>query len=214
MEKERKEILIINGSIRGKQGNSWLLAKKAENFLLNNSSASTSILNLSEPKPSIQEVYNLLVSSHGFLIITGTYWHSWGSPLQRFIEVVTTFENSPAFFGKPLACAVTMDSVGGAEVAARLHAVFAGLGCWSPPCATVALSRVGQEAIAASQGQPDNPNEDVWRIEDLETVLKNLVTATTIQNAAWVSWPHVTLKTPDGPWPDTGSLDLDTPKFI
>ncbi len=130
------------------------------------------------------------------------------------MEVVTAFENSPAFFGKTVACAVSMDSVGGAEVASRLHAVFAGLGCWSPPCSTVAVSRVGQEAISASQDQPDHPNEDVWRTDDLKIVLKNLVTATTVQNTLWVSWPHVSLTIPDGPWPETGTLDLDSPKFI
>ncbi len=214
MEKDQKKILIINGSIRGKQGNSGLLSQMAENFLVNKLATTASILNLSEPKPRIREVYDLLLGSDGFLIVTGTYWHSWGSPLQRFIEVVTAFENSPAFFGKPLACAVSMDSVGGAEVASRLHAVFAGLGCWSPPCSTIAVSRVGQEAILASQGQTNNPNEDVWRIDDMETILKNLVTATTLQHDLWVSWPHVSLKIPDGPWPETGTLDLDTPQFI
>lgn len=214
MESIKKKILIINGSVRGTQGNSWLLAKIAENLLVNKFSVAASILNLSEPKPSIKDVYDLLLSSDGFLIVTGTYWNNWGSPLQQFIEVATTFENSPAFFGKPIASAVSMDSVGGAEVASRIHSVFAGLGCWSPPCSTLVVSRVGQEAILASEGQLNSPNEDVWRVDDIKIVLKNLVTATTMQNAFWVSWPHVTLKIPDSQWPETGTLDYDTPKFI
>ncbi|WP_261387956.1 hypothetical protein [Chitinophaga pinensis] len=65
-----------------------------------------------------------------------------------------------------------MDSVGGIEVAARLQAVFGGLGCWSPPCATLVLSRTGQEAMAASAGQEDDLNEDVWRMADLSIVLQ------------------------------------------
>ncbi|QNF35683.1 NAD(P)H-dependent oxidoreductase [Adhaeribacter swui] len=212
--KNQPHILILNGSIRGVQGNSYALAKLAENFLTTKLSVNASILNLAEPKPSTKEVYDLLLRSAGFLVVSGTYWSSWGSPLQRFLEVATTFENSPAFFGKPVACAVSMDSVGGAEVASRMHAAFAGLGCWSPPCATLAVSRVGQEAITASLGQTDDPNEDVWRIADLEIILKNLITATTLHQNLWVSWPHVTLSMPDGPWPETGTIDLNTPRFI
>ncbi|MDQ3290124.1 MAG: NAD(P)H-dependent oxidoreductase, partial [Bacteroidota bacterium] len=116
MNEKKKKILIINGSIRGKQGNSWALSKMAEDFLSNKLFATVEILTLSEPKPSIPEVYDLLQSSDGFLIVSGTYWNNYGSSLQRFIEVISTFENSSALFGKPLACAVTMDSVGGAEV--------------------------------------------------------------------------------------------------
>ena len=214
MASNQKKILIINGSIRGNQGNSGTLSEIAEKFVTSNLAATASIIHLAEPKPSIKEVYDLLTRSDGFLIVTGTYWNNWGSPLQRFIEVATAFENSPAFFGKPLACAITIDSVGGMEVAARIQAVFAGLGCWHPPCATVVLSRVGQEAIMASQGQTEDVNRDVWRVADLEIVLKNLVAATTLPKELWVSWPQVTLQIPDGPWPETGALDLGTPKFI
>ena len=134
--------------------------------------------------------------------------------MQRFIEVTTAFENTPAYFGKPVACAVTMDSVGGIEVAARLQAVFGGLGCWSPPCSTVVLSRTGQEAIDASTGNEDDPNNDVWRMDDLQIVLQNLVTAAAMPRHNWVAWPHTELQIPDGPWPGEGPLDLGTPKFL
>jgi hypothetical protein len=148
------------------------------------------------------------------MAVTGSYWNNWGSPLQRFIEVITAFENAPALFGKPVACAVTADSVGGAEVASRLQAVFGGLGCWNPPCSTLLLTRVALEAIDASKGKPDDPNEDVWRIEDLDVVLKNLSTASAMPRDGWVSWPHVSLQIADGPWPQSGDLDLGTPGFI
>jgi chromate reductase len=207
-----KNILIINGSVRGTQGNSWKLSKAAEQKL-ESYGTKPSIINLSGKMEGVDEVYKLLVASDAFLVVTGTYWNNWGSPLQRFIEVVTAFENSPAFFGKPVACAVTIDSVGGIEVAARLHGVFSGLGCWSPPCSTIVLSRVGQEAIAASTGKADNPNDDVWRLDDLDVVLKNLVSAASIKND-WLSWPHVVLKTPDKQWPGNGDLDMGTPVFL
>jgi NAD(P)H-dependent FMN reductase len=210
----QKRILIINGSVRGKEGNSWALSKIAENYLHTNLHSTASILTLTDPKPAIKEVYDIIAGYDGFLIVTGVYWNNWASPLQRFIEIISTFENSPAFFGKPVACAVTMDSVGGWEVAARIHAVFSGLGCWSPPCSTIVISRVGLEAILASKGKPDDPNEDVWRVDDMEVVLKNLITAISLKNDAWVSWPHIRFNIPDTNWSENGSLNLGSPRFL
>jgi chromate reductase len=209
-----KNICIINGSLRGGAGNSGALSTHAAQVLVNELKQQVTMLTLTDPQPGIREVYDLLAACDGFLVVTGVYWNNWSSALQRFIEVATAFENTPAFFGKPVACAVTMDSVGGIEVAARLQAVFGGLGCWSPPCSTVVLSRTGQEAMAASAGLKDDPNEDVWRMEDLSVVLQNLVTAAAMPHKNWVAWPHTELTIPDGPWPGTGLLDMGTPKFL
>ena len=209
-----KNILIINGSLRGTAGNSYAVAKHAEQMLLNELQQKVTLLTLTDAQPSINEMYNLLFNCDAFLVVTGVYWNNWSSPLQRFVEVSTAFENTPAFFGKPMACAVTMDSVGGIEVAARLQAVFGGLGCWSPPCSTVVLSRTGQEAMAASAGKEDDLNEDVWRIDDMHIVLKNLVTAAAMPRNNWLAWPHTELIIPNGPWPDKGPIDMGTPKFL
>lgn len=209
-----KNILIINGSLRGAAGNSVALAKHAAHVLVNELKQQATLLTLTDPLPTIREVYDLMTGCDGFLVVTGVYWNNWSSPLQRFIEVTTAFENTPAFFGKPLACAVTMDSVGGIEVAARLHAVFSGLGCWSPPCSTVVLSRTGQEAIAASAGQEDDPNKDVWRMEDMHIALQNLVTAAAMPRNNWIAWPHTELIIPDGPWPGHEPVNMGSPKFL
>jgi multimeric flavodoxin WrbA len=209
-----KNILIINGSLRGAAGNSGVLAKQAAHVLANDLHQQVTLLTLTDPQPTICEVYDVLVECDGFLLVTGVYWNNWSSPLQRFVEVTTAIENTPAFFGKPVACAVTMDSVGGIEVAARLQAVFGGLGCWSPPCSTVVLSRTSQEAIAASAGQREDPNEDVWRMEDIPIVLQNLVTAAAMPRNNWIAWPNTGLIIPDGPWPDKGPIDIGTPKFL
>jgi chromate reductase len=209
-----KNILIINGSLRGAAGNSGAVAKQAAHMLVHELKQQVTLLTLTDPLQTIREVYELLANCDGFLVVTGVYWNNWSSPLQRFVEVTTAFENTPAFFGKPIACAVTMDSVGGIEVAARLQAVFGGLGCWSPPCSTVVLSRTGQEAMAASAGGEDDPNEDVWRIDDMHVVLKNLVAAAAMPRTNWVAWPHSELIIPDGPWPHSGALDMGTPKFL
>jgi len=208
-----KNIGIINGSLRGATGNCGAVAKRAVAMLVNEGQQSM-LLTLTDPQPTIREVYELLVACDGFLVVSGVYWNNWSSPLQRFIEVTTAFENTPAFFGKPVACAVTMDSVGGIEVAARLQAVFGGLGCWSPPCSTLVLSRTGQEAMAASAGLADDPNEDVWRLDDLNIVLQNLITAAAMPRHNWMAWPHTGLVIPDGPWPQSGALDMGTARFL
>jgi len=207
-------ILIINGSLRGAAGNSAAVASQAAHLLVNELKQQATLLTLTDPQPTIREVYELLTGCDGFLVVTGVYWNNWSSPLQRFVEVMTAFENTPAFFGKPVACAVTMDSVGGIEVAARLQAVFGGLGCWCPPCSTLVLSRTAQEAMEASAGKQDDPNEDVWRMDDLHIVLQNLVTAAAMPRNNWIAWPHSELTIPDGPWPHEGPLDLGTPKFL
>lgn len=209
-----KNILIINGSLRGTAGNSYAVSKHAEQLLVNELQQQVTLLTLTDPQPSINDMYKLLFNSDAFLVVTGVYWNNWSSPLQRFVEITTAFENTPAFFGKPVASAVTMDSVGGIEVAARLQAVFGGLGCWSPPCSTVVLSRTGQEAMDASAGSEDDPNEDVWRLDDLQIVLKNLVTAAAMPRNNWLAWPHTELIIPNGPWPDKGPIDMGTPKFL
>ncbi|WP_315815507.1 NAD(P)H-dependent oxidoreductase [Paraflavitalea speifideaquila] len=214
MESIQKKILILNGSIRGQAGNSWALARKAAGYLETELATNATVLTLTDPMPSIRRVYEMLVGCDGLLVVSGVYWNSWSSPLQRFIEVSTAFENTAAFWGKPVACGVSMDSVGGLEVASRLHGVFSGLGCWSPPCSTLVLSRVGQEAIAASSGQVGDANEDVWRPADMEVVLKNLVRGTHISREGWLAWPHVELPLPDGPWPVSGSLDMGTARFL
>jgi NAD(P)H-dependent FMN reductase len=207
-------ILLLTGSVRGTHGNSGALTAHAARLLAAQPGVSTTTLTLADPMPPVDEVATLLQSADGLLVVSGVYWGSYGSPLQRFVEVMTTYENSPAFFGKPVACALSMDSIGGFEVAARVHAVFAGLGCWSPPCSTLILSRVGLEAIAASAGKADDPNEDVWRLDDLEVVLHNLVAATQLPSGRWSAWPHLRTPLLAEEWPATGPLRVDTPRFL
>ncbi len=210
---KNNNILIVNGSVRGNLGNSAAIAEKAADIINQSNKGKATILTLTNPMPGIIQVQELLLAHDAFLIISGVYWNNWGSPLQKFIEVFTSCENTPVFWGKPVGCIVSMDSVGGVEVAGRLHAVFSGLGCWSPPCTTLVLSRVGQEAIEASKGLDDDPNEDVWRLDDMEVVIENLLRATTL-DCEWKAWPHVAYKLTDAPWPTTGPLDIGGPKFI
>lgn len=214
MINQKPKLLIINGSIRGSDGNSGRIIDWIQRSVAENSVADLSQLTLADPMPAVGQVRNLLASHDGFFAVTGNYWSSWGSAMQRFLEVMTFCENGPEFFGKPFACAVTMDSVGGADVASRLHAAFSGLGCWSPPCSTVIISRVAVEAIRANEGKDCDENEDVWRIDDLEIVLNNLMASCKVQRDIWTNWPHREFPVVDGPWPGSGTLDLDSTKFL
>jgi chromate reductase len=73
---------------------------------------------------------------------------------------------------------------------------------------------VGQEAVAASKGQVTDPNEDVWRIDDIEIVLQNLVTASGMQRTSWIAWPYTKLKIGNDQWPESGDLDLGSQVFL
>lgn len=207
-------MLILNGSIRGQKGTSERIIKIVRKVADTKRVTAVEILTLAEPMPSIGQVKELLNRNDSFLAVTGNYWSSWGSPLQRFFEVVTAYENTEIFFGKPFACVVSMDSVGGIDIAARLHSVFSGLGCWSPPCSTVVLSRVGQEAIAASEGRKEDPNEDVWRPSDVQILVHNLLVSEQVRKDAWQKWPNLEFPQDDGPWPEKGLIDYGLEPFV
>ena len=191
----KRKILIINGSLRGENGDGYRLAMKALEFAKKHEGIEVSIYSLTAPKSTTKELYELLESADGFVVISGTYWNNISSLLQRFAEVCTAFENSPAFFGKPVAALVTMDSVGGVEVANKIHHIFQGLGCWSPPCGSVVISRIGEKAVQDSIANNSDENDDVWRIEDVEITIQNLITATTFPRTEWKCWAFKILDT-------------------
>ncbi len=184
----KRKILIINGSLRGEEGDGYRLAMKALEYAKTHEDIDVSIYSLTAPKSTTKELYELLESADGFVVISGTYWNNISSLLQRFAEVCTAFENSPAFFGKPVAALVTMDSVGGIEVANKIHHIFQGLGCWSPPCSSVVISRIGEKAVQDSIAINSDENDDVWRIADIEITIQNLITATTFPRNEWKCW--------------------------
>jgi len=213
MKKEKSTILLINGSLRGAEGNSGKIIEKAAKFINREKGVNAQVLTLAEPLSDISSVKKQLQQADAFFVVSGTYWNNWSSPLQRFIEVMSVFENTDIFFGKPVACAITMDAAGGMEVAARLHATFSGLGCWSPPCSTLVISRVGQQAVNATSKLKNDPNRDVWRLDDLKLVIRNLIVSANMKGK-WESWPIEPLKIKNGPWPYTGALDLESEKFL
>lgn len=214
---DQPHLVLLNGSIRGQTGNTgWLIDEAA---LRLDPRATVETVHLADPLPDVDDLVASLRRADGFLVGTGVYWHSWGSPLQRFLEVLTPFENTDVFFRKPVGALVTMDSVGGAELCARLVSVFSQFGCLVPPCTSLVLGRVALEASGRTRAAPPDhddhdPNDDVWQIEDLDTVLHNLLIAAARAPEPYRPWPFRPLLTPRGAWPAVGRLDLGSPRFL
>jgi NAD(P)H-dependent FMN reductase len=200
-----KRLLIINGALRGAGGNTArVLAGARTRFA---SELDVRDLVLAEYTGTVEAMAHELQQADAFLFATGVYWGSWGSPMQRFLEVMTWLEGSDALVGKPAGVVVTMDSVGGQDVAQRLLAVLATLGCLVPPMPMVVVSRLS----TAVEGAPGN--EDVWRVDDIHGLVENLRIAGAARSLPWRSWAFERTVAPSGPYPAAGPLDLGLPSF-
>ena len=204
-------IVVLNGSIRGPSGNTaWLLDEALRRA---GAWASSEVIHLADVHQDLDGLLATLSRADAFLVGTGVYWHSWGSPLQRFLEVLTPFENTEVFFGKPVGVLVTMDSVGGAELSARLTGVFGQLGCVVPPCSSLVIARTAIEAAGHLRTLDEHdPNDDVWSLDDLNVVMHNLLA--TRRGLPWTPWSVRPLVAPQGPYPTAGLLDLGSPRFL
>lgn len=210
----KKNILIINASIRGDEGNSNSIALAAKNYIEKQKIGTAEIYTLTSPKKTLKEVYQLLEKKDAFIVITGTYWNNISSVLQRFIEICTLFENTEAFLGKPISAIVSMDSVGGVDVASKIINSFSGLGCWSPPCSSIILSRLGEEAVKRTADWEEDPNEDVWRLKDIEILIDNIDIACQFDRKKWKVWPNTQFQLDDKIWQESGNLNMDNPIFL
>lgn len=203
-------LLALNGSVRGDQGDcADALDAALEPALGFAGDVDVSRVTLAGFRGTVEDMVDDLRAADAFLVATGTYWGSWGSPLQRFLEVVTPLEASDIFLGKPVACVVTMDSAGGVEVGTRLLGTFALLGCQVPPFPLVVLSRTA----TAVDGRPGF--DDVWQERDLEVLVHNLKVAAAAgrsERSRFRAWSVDKGRLPSGPWPATGALDIGLPK--
>jgi len=200
-------LLLLNGSLRGAQGNTARLLQRAARALP--ASWHAEALCLADYRGTVEALAERLSSADAFLIGSGVYWGSWGSPLQRFLEVISSYELSRCFLGKPAGSLISADSVGGLDVAQRLLGAFSLLGCLLPPLSSVVLSRA---ACAASAADPE-ANADVWQLEDLEVVVQNLVLAQAFAVATWSTWPVRKLARVEGQYPAHGPLGAGLEEF-
>ncbi|HEY0465474.1 MAG TPA: NAD(P)H-dependent oxidoreductase [Polyangiaceae bacterium] len=200
-------LLLLNGSLRGTQGNTARFLQRAGQALP--ASWHADALCLADYRGSVEALAERLSSADAFLVGSGVYWGSWGSPLQRFLEVISSYELSRCFLGKPAGALISADSVGGLDVAQRLLGAFSLLGCLLPPLPCVVLSRA---ACAATAADPE-ANADVWQLEDLEVVVHNLLLARAFAETAWAAWPVRRLARVEGDYPAHGPLDAGLEKF-
>ncbi len=171
-----KEVLCINGSVGGPSGNTGALLSVLEESLRAKGALLTrwDLAGWKTPfSREIQERLPELKAAQAVVFSTGTYWDSWGSLLQAFLEAATFLEGRPEVFGKPAGCLVSMHSVGGKEVLSRLQGVLSTLGFLIPPHSGAALSLAGQLALK----QESAWSGDFWGPEDLGVVAHNLLAA-------------------------------------
>ncbi|HVJ18206.1 MAG TPA: NAD(P)H-dependent oxidoreductase [Polyangiaceae bacterium] len=201
-------LLFVNGSLRGAGGNTHALWEHVQTRLP--PGVTTSALVLADYAGTVEELVETLSRADAFLFASGVYWGSWGSPLQRFLEVLTAYELGPCFLGKPAAAAISADSVGGLDVAQRLLGALGLMGCLVPPLSTIVLSRVGSSATASDAAA----NDDVWQVDDLRVVLDNLVAAQATRGITWSTWPVRSLPRITGPYPASGPLPAGLDRFL
>lgn len=188
----RLTVTFINGSPRGSRGNSAALLDLAEKSLGSEIVARRITLEESLEWPVIESILEL---SDGYVFGTGTYWDSWGSPLQKFLETATPTEGTPLWLGKPAVVLVSMNSVGGKSVLSRLQGVLSTLGASIPPHGGLVCSLAAQLAL---QSAPTGGADDFWRPDDVSVVCHNLLEA--LRGAKnWRTWP-VDRECVEGKW--------------
>lgn len=188
-----KNVLIINGSLGGKDGNSNEVISHVKAQLKKTNAIESKEIFLNQNNYQ-SELENILDWADGFIFTSGTYWDSWGSPMQAFLENCTEFEGGPVLFKKPASVIITMHSVGGKEVLSRLQGVLNTMGLMIPPMSGMVyalsthLALMNQTSFAF----------DFWSMDDIEIVVHNLITAID-QNNNYQSW-NVDKKDPKRKW--------------
>jgi len=174
-------VLVINGAIGGRVGNTSMLLKKIKRMILKQEEeVRVRVIHLS-PSFCWNSVKRSIKKADCLIFSTGTYWDSWGSPMQQLFEKMTVLEGSKYLVGKPACAIVTMHSVGGKEVVSRILGNLVSLGCMIPPFAGFAYSYADHVAHK-SRTSGKKLLDDVWHIQDLESLLGNLVKAAKHEN--------------------------------
>lgn len=177
-----KKVLILNGSPQGRQGNCQKLIRRIQKEMKNRAEAQVLIL---ADVAASKAFRSQLKDVDAVIFVTGTYWDSWGSPLQRFLEGITDMEGASEIVGKPCAIFVLMHSVGGKSVLSRLQGVLSTFGFLIPPMSGLVYSLASDLAIKAHSAKR---TEDFWNLKDLNLILSNLLQAVEIQ-LPWKTWP-------------------------
>jgi len=172
----------------GRTGNTSMLLKKVRRMILKSDyEVKVKIIHLS-PSFDWMSVKRSIIKADALVLSTGTYWDSWGSGMQQLFEKMTVLEGSKYLVGKPACAIVTMHSVGGKEVCSRILGNLVSLGCTIPPFAGFAYSYADHVAHK-SRTTGKKLLDDVWHIQDLQTLINNLLKAAHIDpKPEWQVW--------------------------
>ncbi len=177
-------ILIINGSLGGNSGNTGELLAIAEEAL--SERCTVSYLELVR-EPSIDRIIEEVGKADGFVFGSGTYWDSWGSPMQLFFETTAHTEGGEIWFGKPVVGIVTAHAVGAKGVLTRLLGVLNVYGLRIPPLGGLAYTWSNDAALETAS---DHLRRELWKPTDVQVVCHNLVEMVLGTNE-WRTWPTV-----------------------
>ena len=177
---KKKKLAVVLGGLGGAQGNGARLLEHAEECLTAIFNTQVVVLASAGGFPKHQ---NLLGDSDAFVFVTGTYWDSWSSHLQLFLEEATPSEMSDMWLGKPAAVWVTAHSVGGKGVCSRLQGVLSTFGLLIPPATGVVITKATELACKHAP----NLSQDFWSMGCLNVSARNLRAALD-PNPCYVAW--------------------------
>ncbi|HET9959465.1 MAG TPA: NAD(P)H-dependent oxidoreductase [Polyangiaceae bacterium] len=165
-ELEPLEVLILNAGLAQERGNSQVLCEFVQQELRGKGVA-CAVANVASIGPA------QIAAARALVFVTGTYWSSWSSVLQAFLERMTETEGTSVWLGKPVVVLVSAHQVGAFSVLCRLQGVLCALGCSVPPMTGVVITRVGERVRL---NHPDEAT-DVWGLPDVRIALHNLLEA-------------------------------------
>ena len=177
-----KTILIINGSLAGRSGNTAKILEKLKKKLPKEFKIDQVCL---KDKNGYEACRKKIKKSDGIVLGTGTHWSSWSSVFQGFLEYMTKYPDCDEWgLGKPCAVIVTMHSVGGDGVMSKTVNMMNMVGAYVPPFCAMTYSLVNQIAL---KHMKSNLYDELWSLDDLDTVCNNLSEAVKGTNK-WKSW--------------------------
>lgn len=184
-------ITIVNGSLGGRTGNTSRLIAKVKRVLTKlNSEVKIKIIHLN-PHFDWIKTRSAFKNSDALIFCSGTYWDSWGSPMQLLFEKMTQIEGKKHLLGKPAAVIVTMHSVGGKELVSKMAGVLCSMGCVIPPFCGFAYSYADHVAHKSRNSEKSKKLlDDVWSIDDLTALLHNLL-AYANKTFDWKVWDYL-----------------------
>lgn len=175
-------ILIVNGSLGGSTGNTAELLALAEQALAPR--ATVSYLELVR-EPSMDRIHQAVTDADGFIFGSGTYWDSWGSPLQRFLEMTAHTEGEDMWVGKPAGVIVTAHAVGAKGIVSRLMGILNVYGMIIPPFAGIAYTWANEVALPHAS---DHLRNELWTPHDVDVICHNVLEVCR-GGSDWKHWP-------------------------